>query len=228
MHHKMVLLYKHVEGKKLSNCYWPRAARDLMLQMLTMAQDQGVEVDAELFNQLQAPTKNWIQRKYRSEILRVVASCSDLKWIPEQLNPKSGEQLVTAQEQVAWPEIDTFADISADPFQPVLCEDIGNWLRVNGPSGNDGLVAIAFDPDAQNGPPVIVLTEDDASAALWNENVASVSEQLSKTVASLLPMDICVAKTLMSALALPLGISELPRTRNVQESVQIVASTSFQ
>ena len=207
MRRKAVLLYKqYLEGKKLFNCCWPRAARDLMLQMLTMAKDQGVGVDAELFNQLQAPTKNWIQRKYRSEILRVVASCSDLKWIPEQLNPKSGEQLVTAQEQVAWPEIDTFADISSDPFQPILREDIGNWLRVNGPSGNDGLVAIAFDdPDAQGGPPVIVLTEDDASAALWNEILALQSSELGKTVASLLPRDICVAKTLMSALAVPLG-----------------------
>ena len=68
MHRKVVLLYKqYLEGKKLSNCYWPRAARDL-LQMLTMAKDQGVEVDAELLNQLQAPTKNWIQKKYRNEI----------------------------------------------------------------------------------------------------------------------------------------------------------------
>ena len=202
MHQKVMLLFKHYLGERnLSNCFWPRAARDLMLQLLTMAERQGVAVDRELVRQLRSSTNNWIQKKYRSDISKIIALCVKLTWIP--VVPMSEESQRHANAE--WPELQTLSDISADPFRPVLREEIMKWLRDNGPWKDSRILAFSYEPEALK--PVIILTANEDSASLWNLNLAMLSDELSRRFSFLLPKDICSARPLGYKIG-PVGMAD--------------------
>ena len=52
MRRKVMLLYTFYLKEPASSRTWPRAVRDLLVQMLTMAKAQHVDVDEKLFQEL--------------------------------------------------------------------------------------------------------------------------------------------------------------------------------